>query len=235
MSELTTLGPLLFTQSKRGYRHNVDSVILSNFVEIKGNERILDVGSGDGVISVILKYKFPDITITGIEIQENLYRLSVLNAHQNNLDIKFLNSDFFKIDFKEAKFNIIITNPPYYPISSGRLSLSHEKTVAKHEITFNLKDFLFYSKRILAQNGSIYFIYPTSRFLFAFNEIYKNNFYIKRLRHVYNTIEEESVLTLFQISKHQHKSFIIDKPLIIYKDKFKKEYTDELNTYLFYS
>ncbi len=228
------MGPLLFTQSKKGYRHNIDSVILANFISLKGNEKVLDVGSGDGIISIILKYNNMLSDITGIEIQKNLYILSLTNCKQNNLDIQFINHDFFTYKFSNSFFDIILSNPPYYPLHSGRICKSQEKTVAKHEITFTLDKFLFHSKKILKQNGSIFFIYPSSRFLFAFNSIYNNKLYIKKLRFIHNTIEENSVLVLFQVSKQQHKCFAIEKPLIIYENKNKKLYTQELKEYLFY-
>ncbi len=234
MSELTSLGPLLFTQSKNGYRHNIDSVILSNFISLKGEEQVLDVGSGDGVISIILKYFYRNINVTGIEIQKNLYYLSIKNKTQNNLDINFINDDFFKFDFHNNSFQIILSNPPYYPLEAGRTCKSKEKTVAKHEITFELDKFLKKSKKLLTYNGSIYFIYPSTRFLYAFNTIYANKLFIKRIRFVHNTINECSVLVLFQLSKQQHKCFKIESPLIIYKNKSEKNYTDELKKYLFY-
>jgi tRNA1Val (adenine37-N6)-methyltransferase len=237
LSELTSLGPLLFMQSKKGYRHNIDSVILANFVSmnLKGEEHILDVGSGDGVISVILKKYFPEAKITGIEIQQNLYNLSIQNSIQNNLEIKFYNNDFFEHKFNRNSFQIILSNPPYYPLQSGRICKSEEKTVAKHEITFSLDKFLKKSKNLLTHNGSIFFIYPSTRFLFAFNSIYENKLFIKNMRFVHNTVNENSVLVLFRLSKQRHKCCVIDSPLVIYEDKCKKIYTEELKKYLFYN
>ncbi len=233
MSELTSLGHLLFTQSKKGYRHNIDSVLLANFIKVKNNESILDVGSGDGIISILLKDKYPGINIVGVEIQGKLHNLSIRNSSQNNLDITYIKDDFFKHDFLNNEFDIIITNPPYYPENEGRVCKDEEKKLAKHEITFNLKDFLLKAKKLLKHNGSIYFIYPTKRFLFAFNTVYESKLFLKNIRHIHNTIDEDSVLTLFHVTMQKYKCVRIERPLIIYNDKSSKSYTDELKSYLF--
>ena len=233
MSELTSLGHLFFTQSKKGYRHNIDSVLLANFIKIKNSEYVLDVGSGDGIISILLKDKYPDINIFGIEIQEKLFKLSIQNSKQNNLNISYIQDDFFKFIFSENEFDIIITNPPYYPENDGRVCKDEEKKLAKHEITFNLKDFLKRAKKFLKHSGSIYFIYPTKRFLFAFNTVYENKLFLKNIRHIHNTINEDSVLTLFHVTKQKYKCVTIEKPLVIYNDKKSKSYTDEVKEYLF--
>ncbi len=233
MSELTSLGHLLFVQSKKGYRHNIDSVLIANFIYAKNSASVLDVGSGDGIISIILKNKFPQLKITGIELQENLYYKSIKNRELNNLDIDFINNDFFYYEFPKNSFDIILTNPPYYPVHSGRCSINNEKNLAKHEIAFDLGNFLKKAKALLKNSGCIYFIYPVNRCYFALNAIKENKLFIRRLRFIHSTIDENSVLVMFHLTNQQCKSFVIEKPLIIYKDKLNKIYTDEVKNYLF--
>ncbi len=233
MSELTTLGHLLFVQSKKGYRHNIDSVLIANFIRPKEDDSILDVGSGDGIISIILKEKYPSLHITGIEIQEKLFKQSLKNSELNKFNINFVNGDFFYHSFEKNSFDIILTNPPYYPLSCGKCSANNEKNLAKHEIAFNLEKFLKRSKTFLKNIGSIYFIYPANRCYFAFNKICENRLYIRRIRFVHSTISENAVLVMYHLTNQQCKNFIIEKPLIIYEDKMNKVYTEEVKKYLF--
>ncbi len=236
MSELTTLGPLKFIQPKKGYRHGIDSVLLANFVEVlKHHKKLLDAGSGDGVISIILKNKFPFLKVTGIEIQEKLYRLSLENAKLNNLEIEFIHTNLFYIKnrFKQETFDIIVCNPPYYPKKNGRLCQSKEKNLAKHEIFFNIDNFFKLCKYLLNPKGTLFLIYPQNRFIEILEKIKIAGLHLKRIRFIHNTINEPSNLILFEILKMNYKIPIIDKPLIIYKSKDKKEYAEEVKRYLY--
>ncbi len=233
MSELTSLGPLLFVQSKKGYRHNIDSVLIANFIQPKSSDSVLDVGSGDGIISIILNNRYPALRITGIEIQSKLFSQSLENKELNKSEVNFINDDFFDFPFSKNNFDIILTNPPYYPLNSGKCSKNSEKNLAKHEIAFNLENFLKKSKSLLKESGSIYFIYPANRCYFAFQKINENRLYIKRIRFIHSVIDEDAVLVMYQLTNKQCKNFKIEKPLIIYKDKLNKLYTDEVRKYLF--
>ena len=236
MSELTTLGPFKFIQPKKGYRHGIDSVLLANFVEVSANHNtLLDAGSGDGIISIILKHKFPQLKITGIEIQEKLYRLSIENAKLNNLEIDFIHTNLFYIKnrFKQETFDIIVCNPPYYPRKNGRLCESQEKNLARHEIFFNIDNFLKLCKYLLKHKGILFLIYPHNRFIEILEKIKNANLHLKKIRFIHNTIDEPSNLILFEILKMNFKIPVIDKPLIIYKNKDRKIYTDEVKKYLF--
>jgi len=150
LSELTSLGPLLFVQSKKGYRHNIDSVLIANFIQPKSSDSVLDVGSGDGIISIILNNRYPALRITGIEIQSKLFSQSLENKELNKSEVHFINDDFFDFPFSKNNFDIILTNPPYYPLNSGKCSKNSEKNLAKHEIAFNLENFL---KKLIPDKG----------------------------------------------------------------------------------
>ena len=236
MSELTTLGPLKFIQPKIGYRHGIDSVLLANFVEVSKNDRnLLDVGSGDGIISIILKYKFRFLNIYGVEIQEKLWDLSIKNAELNNLEINFIHKNIFscKPEFPPQYFDIIVCNPPYFPLKNGKLSKNKEKTLAKHEIYFTIDDFFKISKYFLKPNCKIFLIYPYQRFLELIEKVKREGLFLKKIRFIHNDLEKPSNLILFEITNIEFKIPIIEKPLIIYKDGMKKEYTDEVAGYLF--
>ena len=236
MSELTTLGQLKFIQPKKGYRHGIDSVLLANFVEIlKHHKTLLDVGSGDGIISIILKNKYPFLKVYGVEIQEKLYKLSVENAKLNNLDIEFIHTNIFYIKnrFKQETFDIIVCNPPYYPKKNGRLCLSQEKNLAKHEIFFDIDNFLKLCKYLLKSKGILFLIYPHTRFIEIIDKIKNAGLHLKKIRFMHNTVNEPANLILFEILKMNYKIPLIDKPLIIYKTKEKKEYTEEVKRYLY--
>ncbi len=236
MSELTCLGPLKFIQPKKGYRHGIDSVLIANFVEIDYHDkRLLDVGSGDGIIAIILKYKFPELEVYGVEIQEKLWRLSIENVKLNKMKINFIHDNVFNLKqkFSPRFFDIIVCNPPYYPIKNGRLSENMEKTLAKHEINFNITDFFKISKYLLNPKGKIFLIYPYQRFIELIEKSKEQGLFIKKIRFIFNDVEKPANLVLFELVKYEFKIPIIEKPLIIYKNPDEKEYSDEVSEYLF--
>lgn len=107
-------GKLKFFQPKNGYRVSIDPIILSNLVFPKPNESVLDVGSGVGIISLILKFKNPLIKCTAIDIDSFMCKLCRKNMELNNFDIKVIEEDLRGCILKNESFDYVITNPPFY-------------------------------------------------------------------------------------------------------------------------
>lgn len=175
-------------QKKYGYRFNSDSVILSWFIHrITGTRKIkhsLEIGSGTGIIPIILNKRGFLAKTKCIEIQTDLFELLKRNISVNGLD-EFLLP--INIDFREftknnsVKFDLIYTNPPYFGHDNGKINSDNEKARAKHEFSGSLSDFLFCSGNILRPGGHFIFIYPLSKIFFALGSAYKNNFVLKNL------------------------------------------------------
>jgi len=176
------------SQHKNGYRFNSDSMILSwfihNILKDKDVATSIDAGSGSGVVPIVLNcHGFRSKTYC-IEIQDDLYDLLDHNVKENGLcDLLFPIKDSFlnpHLPIKE-KCDLVFTNPPYFPVDSGRLSPNNEKAVARHEFTGSLNDFLISSKKLLRKKGHFIFVYPTSRIQFALSSATDAGFSLRDL------------------------------------------------------
>jgi tRNA1Val (adenine37-N6)-methyltransferase len=157
-------GKVLIKQLKNGYRFAVDSPILADFLPVSAAPA-LEVGCGVGVISLLALYqnKFP--AVTGIEIQETLYRLALANAAANGLGERFqgVHGDFNEVCTRFRNVHTIFCNPPFFKTGQGHVSRDKTLRLARFEITLNLSDLLRRSASILAPRGKLCLIFPYSR------------------------------------------------------------------------
>ena len=123
---------------------------------------VLELGSGNGIISIMLAHHRPAWKITGIDIQSHLVKLAKDNSRLAEVDTTFLCSDLKSFSAKE-KFDLIISNPPYFPKIDGRISPVRERAISRHEISCTMNDVLMAVKRNLNSEGKAYLIYPMSR------------------------------------------------------------------------
>lgn len=152
-------------QHRKGYRFSVDSPILADF--IPGSEHpAIEIGTGSGIISLLLLYlnKFP--SITGIEIQEGLAGLAVRSARENGLGSRFkvVHGDFLKVSGKYRGVMNIFSNPPYLPTGIGHLSSNEEVRRGKFEMDIDLKMLLAAGASILGEGGNIFLVFPYDRY-----------------------------------------------------------------------
>lgn len=156
-------GRVRVLQKKRGYRFSVDAPLLADFIETREGDETLEIGTGSGIISLLLGAG-PFRSITAVEIQPALADLARRNAALNGLEdrIEIVEGDFrtFK---PERKFDLVFSNPPYIPRSTGFLSRSSEKSAAKHELHGDIGDFLRKTAEWLEADGRACFVYPEKR------------------------------------------------------------------------
>ena len=172
---LDELGPYKIIQKKRGYRFSEDSIRLAEFVlPLKSTDSVIDLGTGSGVIPLILAQKSPVQNIVGIEIQEGLAEIAKRNVELNTLSsrIKIIKGDFriLGTDFKSVptkletgQFSVVISNPPYTKPVSGRISPQSERAMARMEFTCSLDKLIKVSKYLLAENGRACYSFPVLR------------------------------------------------------------------------
>lgn len=183
-------------QSKFGYRSSQDALFLLNFALEKISVRrhikdVIELGIGSGIISMLLAAKIPYIKITAIEIQDSLLELSKKNISQLPDTIKqrilLRHIDIRNIPNKmiPQKYDLLITNPPYYKIGTGRLSPSMEKRIAKYEIKCNLIDIISASQFLLKKHCIALIIYPKER-LSEFRQELRRFTFEKATYHLYH-------------------------------------------------
>jgi len=157
-------GRVIVKQPAKGYRFAVDSPILADFLP-RSDAPALDIGCGVGIVSLLALYldKFP--VISGIEIQDTLYRMAVENAAANGMAerLRVMRGDF-KAVFPQFKgVSTIFSNPPFFSPRQGRLSPDETIRLARVEIALTLKDLLRCAAEILAPEGGLYLIFPFAR------------------------------------------------------------------------
>lgn len=225
---------ILLWQDVEGYRFNLDSILLANFAHIKDGERFADLGCGGGVITILMFYLSYPSEGVGIEIQEPLSEIAMMNIRENNLEsqITIMNDDFRTIKAKDigGLFDLVIANPPYYPLSSGRISKNLEEALSRHEVTCNLTNILESALRLLKKGGRIAIVYPYKRFDYLINEGKKLGLNPVILREVYAMEGLDPYLMLVLLSPSEWKAPVKLPPLYVYSQG--GIYSDEVKGYL---
>jgi tRNA1(Val) A37 N6-methylase TrmN6 len=156
-------GRISVIQKKKGYRFSVDAPLLADFIQPRASDVLLELGAGSGIISLLLSLK-PFRRIVCLEIQPELVEIARRNVRLNGLKerITVLNQDL-RTFAGEEKFDVVFSNPPYIRSKGGRLSVSEEKSIAKHEIRCSIFDIMHLGGTHLKKDGRAYFIYPARR------------------------------------------------------------------------
>lgn len=225
------LNNLKIIQNKDGFCFGIDAVLLSDFAkDIRNNSKVLDLGTGTGILGILLCGKTKLAKIYGIDIQENVCDMASRSVKLNNLQDKFeiINKNIkdLKDVFAEASFDAIVSNPPYKKDNSGLKNESETKLISRHEITASLEDFIIISSKLLKNNGSIYMVHRPERLSDLFYLLKKYNLEPKKLRIVHSYTNSKPKLILVKATKNAKSFLNIEEPLIIYnKDG---SYTDEI-------
>ncbi len=210
-------GRILALQKKQGYRFSVDAPILADFIQTEEDDELLELGTGNGIISLLLsekKFRF----ITTIEIQPSLadlaHRNVILNALQDRIQI--IHGDLRSFD-PGTNYDVIFSNPPYYRKDDGCQSLNLEKAIAKHELKCEISDIMRTASRLLKKNGRAYFIFPVKRQEEFMQTVEKENLRISRRRDIYP--QEGSKPNLFLAQCDFYDEATINLPPLILFDR----------------
>ncbi len=212
---------LKILQKRDGHRLSIDPILLSSFVlpHIKTNDKIIDLGTGFGVIPLLISKRLRNSKIIGIEIQKDLVLLAEENLRINKLkkNIKIIAGDYreLKERFKREKFGIVLSNPPFREPSSGRISPKKERAIARHEFYGNMEELVKVSKYLVTPAGSICFIYPVRRFVELLICLKDNGLTPRRVRFVHHKKESEGVRFMVEARKTGKGTLEVEKPLIL--------------------
>ena len=156
-------GRIRLLQKRTGYRFALDAPLLADFIKTKPGEELLELGTGNGIIALLLSLK-PFVHITALEIQPSLANLARRNVRLNGLEKRMT---VVRADFRtfrpEKRFDVVFSNPPYIPKASGFLSAAAEKSVAKHEIKCDILEVMRATSELLKPAGRAYFVFPARR------------------------------------------------------------------------
>jgi len=205
-----------FIQKQKGFRFSTDAVLLCDFFLLKKNGKVLDIGTGNGIIPVLLLIQNKIGQITGIDILKENTILAQKNININNFNDKaaIINMDIK--DYSQGNtFDYIISNPPYMPLNGKKINIDMNKSVGRHEINLDLENFVFHSKRLLRPIGSLTFIHRSHRLQEIITILSKYNFGISRIKFVHYREENSSNLVLIEALKGKKHSLIIENPLFL--------------------
>jgi tRNA1Val (adenine37-N6)-methyltransferase len=223
-------GALSVMQSRTGYRFSIDAILLASAIEPKAGQTIVDLGTGCGIIPLILAYRHPDIRLFGVEMQTDLVELARTNAAQNRMTdrIHIVSADVRQLTTGQVDgpVDLVICNPPYHSIQSGRLNPNLQRAIARHEIHLNLGQLLTSVRRILRTGGRLATIFPAERIVDLFSEMRNAGIEPKQMRAVHTRRPEGAKLILAQGVMRGKPGISVDPALVIYAAD--GTYTDEV-------
>ncbi len=208
---------LKILQKKKGYRYSQDSLQLVDFALIKKNDEVIDLGTGCGVMTLILAKKGFGKRIVGLEVQKELADLARrgvdLNGFQEKIEIVEGDIKRVKFLFTPSSFDYVITNPPYIEAKSGLISPGSERALARHEILCDMNDVLEAIKYLLKPSKRGSCVYPASRFDELVIKAKKKRLEPKRVQFVNPGPEEKAELVMVEFMKEGRPGLEILPPL----------------------
>ncbi len=212
-------GKLKIIQKKKGYRFSIDAFLISEFIHLRKGERVIDLGTGCGILPILLSQKGKAKSFVGVEIQEDLAECARKNVRLNHLEslISILHQDFRELKnvFSSGFFDVVISNPPYWKNRTGRLNPSIQKAIARHELKGTLEDLISISSYLLKHKGRIYLIFTAQRVVDLLVALRKENLEPKQFQLVYPRPEEEAKFVLVEAVKSSGVELKILPPLIL--------------------
>lgn len=217
-------------QNTKKFCFGMDAVLLSGFARVKEGERALDLGTGTGIIPILLEAKTKGEHFIGLEIQEEsadmALRSIALNHLQDRIDIVMGDIKDASVLFGASSFDVITTNPPYMIGNHGLSSSNQAKAVARHEILCTLEDVLSESAKLLRPKGRFYMVHRPFRLAEIMDKMILYGIEPKRMQLVYPFIDREPNMVLIEGLLGGNSRLKVEKPLIVYKEK--GVYTDEI-------
>lgn len=200
----------------------MDAVLLANFARVKKTERVLDLGTGTGIIPILLTAKTEGEAFVGLEIQEesaDMARRSVVHNHLED-KIKIVTGDIKEAEqiFGPVSFDVITTNPPYMIGQHGISNASDAKTIARHETLCTLDDILRESAKLLNFRGRFYMVHRPFRLAEILSKMVAYGIEPKRLRMVHPYVDKEPSMVLIEGLRGGNSRMTVEPPLIVYKE-----------------
>ena len=222
---------LKIIQNKDGFCFGIDSVLLSDFAKnIKKDSMVLDLGTGTGIIPILLCGKTKLKKVTGIELQEEVAKMAKKSIKLNNLEDKFnvINENILNLNkiYENQTFDVIVSNPPYKKKDTGITNENEKKIISRHEISASLEDFIKISKDLLKDKGEFYMVHRPERLVDIFELMRKYKIEPKILKMVYSYKNNEPKLILIKGVKNAKPFLKVESNLYIYEDTGK--YTKEI-------
>lgn len=217
-------------QNSHKFCFGMDAVLLSGFARVKTGERALDLGTGTGIIPILLRGKTEGRDFTGLEIQEESADMARRSVAYNHLEesVSIVTGDIKEAAalFGAASFDVVTCNPPYMTGNHGLVNPEQTKAIARHEILCTLEDVVGQTAKVLRPGGRFYLVHRPFRLAEILTLLVRYKLEPKRMRLVYPFVDKEPNMVLIEALSGAKSRITVEKPLIVYKEQ--GVYTDEI-------
>ena len=199
----------------------MDAVLLSGFANAKKGDKVLDMGTGTGIIPILMEAKTEAEHLTGLEIQPESADMALRSVQLNGLEekISIVTGDIKEAKdlFPKASFQVITTNPPYMIGQHGLVNPHSEKAIARHEVLCTLEDVIANAAALLVPGGHFYMVHRPFRLAEIMTTLVKYRLEPKRMQLVYPYIDKEPNMVLIEAARGGKSRLHVEKPLIVYE------------------
>ena len=208
----------------------MDAVLLSGFAKVKPGERVVDLGTGTGIIPILLEARSKGASFTGLEIQPESADMAARSVAYNHLEdrVSIVTGDIKDATniFGASSFDVVTCNPPYMTDQHGIKNDGDAKTIARHEVLCTLEDVVSQASAVLKERGRFYMVHRPFRLAEIMNVLTKYRLEPKRMQLVYPYIDREPNMVLIEALKGGNSRITVEPPLIVYKEP--GVYTDNI-------
>ncbi len=220
---------LQLIQETDGLTFGTDALLLAGYIDGKYKYGC-EIGSGSGIISMLLLTREKAESVVAVEVQEEYAALTERNAELNGLSERLTAVPSDVREYKsEREFDIVYTNPPYMKVNSGRKNEAEKKNIARHEVCGDIGDFCRSSRRLLKFGGTFAVVYRPDRLCDLFSAMRENSLEPKRITFVHADTESEPSMALVLAKAGGKCGLLVTRPLIIYSDKSHAAYSEDMN------
>lgn len=217
-------------QRKDGFCFGMDAVLLSGFVQVKLGEKVLDLGTGTGIIPILLEAKTAGRHFTGLEIQEEIADMAKRSVRLNQLEEKIciVQGDIKEAGalFARASFDVVTSNPPYIQSAGGLKNPGEVKAISRHEILCTLEDVVREAGKLVRPGGRFYLVHRPQRLIEIISVMKRYALEPKRLKFVHPFLNREANMVLIEAVRGGGSMVKVEKPVIVFKEP--GVYTDEI-------
>lgn len=217
-------------QKEHGFCFGMDAVLLSDFASVKPGGRVLDLGTGTGILPILMEAKTEGSFFAGLEIQSDMVEMARRSVKMNRLEkkIEIVEGDIKNASaiFSHDSFDSITSNPPYMIGNHGLKNPGEAKAIARHEILCTFADISYAARKLLKNRGILYLVHRSFRLAEILNQLAEDGLEPKRIRFIHPYADRESNIFLLEAVKGAKPRMIVEPPLIVYEKP--NQYTDEI-------
>lgn len=217
-------------QKTDGFCFGMDAVLLSGYAQVRPDETVLDLGTGTGILPILLEAKTKGKHFTGLEIQPAVAEMASRSVRLNSLEdrVKIVNGDIKEASrlFGKASFDVVTSNPPYMNDAHGLKNPDLPKAIARHEVLCTLEDVIREAALLLKPGGRFYLIHRPHRLVEIIQVLTSHKLEPKRMKLVHPYVDKEANMVMIEALRGGRSMIKVEAPVIVYKEP--GVYTDEI-------